>query len=343
MVRIKDIADKAGVSRGTVDRVLHGRSGVNLHTVRKIRQVIEELGYKANPAGVMLAAVKRPTKIGCLLPSVGNPFFVDIVSGLSAAEKELAGSGLTVVVKNVRGFDEPLHLGAIEELVCEGCNALLLATINSPALVKRINALVLSGIPVGCVNTDVPLSQRLFYVGTDYYKSGMTSAGMLALMDKNRQSTLIFTGSFNIFGHNERIRGFLDGLEQHGVRCDVLAKDEVMDDNDIAYEKGLRLFSRHPDVTSVLITAGGVSGVCHALLDSHLESKPRVLSFDDIPETIALLKAGVIDATITQEPFNQGYYGVKRMFDAILSNFNGENMSVILPPSLFIKENIRDA
>ena len=55
VVRIKDIASKAGVSIGTVDRVLHGRAGVRARTVEHVQAVVERLGYRPDPAAARLA------------------------------------------------------------------------------------------------------------------------------------------------------------------------------------------------------------------------------------------------------------------------------------------------
>lgn len=51
MVTIKEIADRAGVSRGTVDRVLNNRGKVNPEKEERVRRIAQELGYKPNVAG----------------------------------------------------------------------------------------------------------------------------------------------------------------------------------------------------------------------------------------------------------------------------------------------------
>jgi LacI family transcriptional regulator len=345
MVTIRDIADKTGFSRGTVDRALHGRSGVNPQTVRMVMQVAEEMGYHANTAGVLLAARKKPSRIGCLLPDVGNDFFHDVVNGLSAAQKEYSSFGLSLSIKHLRGFDETKHLQGIDELLSDGCNALLLTTINSKGIREKIDRLVDEGIPVACINTDVPESKRLFYVGTDYYQSGLTTAGLLSMMTHAPQKVMIFTGSFEIFGHNERIRGFLDGLKQHGIPFDVVYQGEALDDNVVGYKEAQEMFPLHPDVTTVFIVAGSVYGVCKGLIESRLPRNPHVFSFDDIPDTVRLLKEGVIDATVTQGPYQQGYEGVKRLFDILIEKNGGNALqkkrNLILSPLIYIKENVR--
>lgn len=75
MATIKEIAALAGVSRGTVDRVLNDRGAVNPETAEKIRKIAKELDYKPNRAGLVLAAQKKRLKLGVILFSTGNPFF----------------------------------------------------------------------------------------------------------------------------------------------------------------------------------------------------------------------------------------------------------------------------
>ena len=80
MVTIKEIAKMAGVSRGTVDRVVNGRPGVNPETEKRIRTLMEDMGFRPNAAGQMLAARKRKLRLAFLI--VHGPehvFFLDIL------------------------------------------------------------------------------------------------------------------------------------------------------------------------------------------------------------------------------------------------------------------------
>ena len=85
---IKEIAALAGVSRGTVDRALNNRGGVNREVAERIRRIAAEKDYKTNRAALALAARKKPLKIGAIFPVEGNVFFLDVIAGLRAAEEE---------------------------------------------------------------------------------------------------------------------------------------------------------------------------------------------------------------------------------------------------------------
>ena len=94
MTTIKDIADLAGVSRGTVDRVLNNRGAVNPKTAEKIMEIVQALNYRPNRAGLALAAQKKKYKIGVILFSEHNPFFDEVMTGVQNKSEELQDYGL---------------------------------------------------------------------------------------------------------------------------------------------------------------------------------------------------------------------------------------------------------
>ena len=95
MVTMKKIAELCNVSRGTVDRVLHGRGRVSEETAANIRRVAKELGYEPNPAAKALSARKTQPKVSVILPSEGNPFFDEVIRGIEEAEESYKIYGFT--------------------------------------------------------------------------------------------------------------------------------------------------------------------------------------------------------------------------------------------------------
>lgn len=339
-VTIKEVAAAAGVSRGTVDRVLHNRSGVKPEVAEQIRKIADAMGYLPNRAGKILAARKQPIKIGCFLPSIGNLFFDDVVAGFRMAEEELADFGVSVVIKEIKGYDVDVHIHAIEELIAQNCSALCLSTIDVPRIRDYVNQIVASGIPVVTVNADLSKTRRLCYVGSDYLKGGQTAAGLLSLCSLEELNLLIVTGSLQVKGHNERIRGFSCTLKNKNVPYRLVDIFESLDNDEYAYETTLKILKEHPEINCVYITAAGVAGVCKAILEMGLQRKLRVLSFDDIASTRQLLKNNVIDFTICQEPEEQGYRAINLLFDYFMEDKKNAPSSCYTNTVIKIQENI---
>ena len=119
-VTIKDIAAAAGVSRGTVDRALHGRGDVSAEVRERVLRIAEELSYRPNRAALGLAALKKAVRVGLLLPSEGNPFFDEVIRGARAAQESLSDFGAAVVLESVRGYEPKEHLRALRALAGKG-------------------------------------------------------------------------------------------------------------------------------------------------------------------------------------------------------------------------------
>ena len=95
-IRIKDIAQLAGVSVGTVDRVLHNRGRVSEDALRKVMGVLESIDYKPNLIARTLGANKT-YRIAALMPNPEqDPYWASTKSGMSQAEAEWLRYGVKV-------------------------------------------------------------------------------------------------------------------------------------------------------------------------------------------------------------------------------------------------------
>ena len=340
---IKEIAEAAGVSRGTVDRVLHNRGGVRPDIEKRVRTIAKAMGYTPNRAGRILAARKQPLNIGCFLPGVGNAFFDDILKGLQKAERELSDFGVSLLTKSIRGYDTFDHIQAIQELVDSGCNALCLCTIDTPPIRHYVNQLADYDIPIMTFNTDLTGTKRLCYVGSDYTRSGNTAAGLFSMFHKTDIHLLIITGSFRIKGHNDRIAGFTKTLKEHHIPYHLVDVLESQDDDDISYATVQACLKKHPQTNCFYITAAGVEGACRAI-EEHRRTRPNekrwVMTFDDIEPTRRLIRSGAIDFTIDQAPIEQGYQVVQKMFNYVLNGRKKAPRDFILTELIKIKENL---
>ena len=259
MATIKEIAELAGVSRGTVDRVLNNRGSVNPRTARKILEIAQALDYKPNKAGIVLAAQKKNLKIGVILFDTGNPFFDDVLEGVNRKSRELGGYNCSVLVSRV-GFDLEAQLRAMDEMVSQGVNGIVLSPYNDPLICDKINELNAREIPVITTNTDIENSSRLAYVGCNFYRSGETAAGLMHLIAGDEVYAGIVTGSSKVLCHTDRIAGFRDRIQSHYPGIRIVDTIENSDDEFESYDRTLRLLKEHPEINGLYFAAGGVYG-----------------------------------------------------------------------------------
>lgn len=340
-VTIKDIAAAAGISRGTVDRVLHNRSGVNPEVAKRVKEIADKMGFVPNKAGKILAARKQKITFAYLLPSSAKPFFDEVLKGVARAEKELSDYGVTVDTHFFKDFKTETHIKEINKIAESGYTGLCITSLDTPEVQLAVHKLVENGIPVVSVNTDVPDSGRICYVGTDYLRAGKTAAGMANFTTDGNLNILFITGSYNIRGHKERIKGFTEGLDSRSVKYTVIDTIEAQDDDECAYQKSVEYLTKNPDINCIFIAGSGCAGVCRAMNELNRKDV-NVIAFDEVPAIKEYMHSGLLKFTIGQEPELQGYMGIQRLFSWLMEEGKRTSSDYITQTIIKIQENIAE-
>ena len=339
MATIKEIADLAGVSRGTVDRVLNKRGSVNPQTAEKILEIAQALDYKPNRAGLVLAAQKKNLKLGVILFGEGNPFFDDVIAGIRHKEEELACYNCSVIIKRV-AVDTDDQIRAIDELLREGVNGIAISPTNDKRLATKVDEIHELGIPVVALNTDIKNCKRLAFVGSNYYQSGATAAGLMRLMAKNEAVYIgIVAGSSEVLCHTERIAGFKHAIE----KCEHINIVETimnLDDDFVSYDMTSQLLKEHPEINALFFAAGGVYGGCRSVLAQDRAKDMTIITFDQVETTKEMIMKDVISATICQEPFVQGSKPLDILFTYLATGELPEQEYNYTAVDIRIKENL---
>ena len=301
---INEIAEKCGVSRGTVDRVLHNRGGVSASTRKLVLETAHKMGYENNILGQALASRKKVRTIGIILCSLENVFFDDLIKGITDGLQENSAFSIEVINRYMKGYDVEKQLQLIKE-IGEQADFLIINAIDDARIVGAINMLVDNGVGVLTVNTDVSDSKRLEYIGADYFECGQIACGLIALLCGKHANVLILTGSLSLLEHRGRIRGFKQQIQKKYPNIKVEQILEHQDDEDKAYQATLSYLKKNNSVDAIFIGAAGTKGVCKALAELKMTSIP-VVACDSYPDVIRGMEKNIIDATIVQQPYLQG-------------------------------------
>lgn len=344
MVTLKQIAAMAGVSRGTVDRVVNHRGGVNEDTARKIQAIIDSVGYVPNSIGRTLAKSRKNFRLGFLIfqSTSANPFFTDVLRGVEQAARELRDFGVTVEtascgMKDTTGREQ---VECIEALVRAGVQGLAVTPFNHPRVAEKLRDLTARGIPVINVNSDLEHSGRLCYIGSDYRKAGETAGGLMGLFHRGGGQIGIVTGSPLVVCHTERESGFRKILAERYPKLAVVAREVNQDDDFISYAVTCGMLEAHPELTGLYIAAGGVYGACRAVEAMRREDRPVIVSHDKAENTLEMLRKGVITATIGQEAFRQGCEPLQILYDYLARGIAPGADAVYTRLDICIRENV---
>lgn len=317
-VTSQQIAELAGVSRGTVDRALHNRGRVNPEVAARIQKIAEELGYRPNSIGQALVRAKQGLRLGAILQSSETPTMQDVAAGARQAAEELRVSGVEVEIREIQGRDTAKLLRQMDELLEWGAGGLAIAAGNTPDLVRRIDQLHQRGVPVVTFNTDAPDSRRLCFVGMDSYRAGQTAAGLVRQMLPNGGLVLPIAGHVNNGAHYSRLRGFLDALKDESD-IQLLPFQPCFDRDDYAHEITQHTLRENPSLACVYITSNGQRGVCRAIEDERRKGRVRVVAYDLNEPNRKLLQSGDLSFVLDQVALTQGRQPLQILYHFLLN------------------------
>ena len=319
MVTIKKIAEIAGVSRGTVDRVLNNRPGVNANTYQKVKEIADRLGYEPNMAGQMLAARKKKIRLGFIVCDTPvDVFFSDVYQAARKKAEELKTYGVTVkfyLIKELSDqFIEPL-LAQTEEDDLDGIALLPLKMNSIEAFVKRMEE---KNVPMVFFNLDMEGTLRLSYVGCDYYASGRVAAGLTALAVRERGKIAVSTNFDQISpSFRQRLEGFLGELDREYPDIQIVNRDFDFVFQQGYYENILDIGRKNPDLEALYVVNPGDYSICEKISELDKEKKIKIITNDIIQKQKSLMDRGIIVATIGQQPEKQGALPLQILYDYI--------------------------
>lgn len=262
---------------------------------------------------------EEPIKIA-VLGLENNPFWVPVKQGTLDAADELADHNTQVdwIVPPGAKHTADVFGKAIETALVQDYDAI--ATIaGDSGIVPYINKAVEKGVPVATFNVETSTeNKRLFFVGADLYKQGVRAGEVMADHLNGEGKVAVMTGLFSVEGHEQRRLGFLDSLEENATDIEVVGQVETKDQNDTAYNQTTDFLNANPDLSGLYVAAGGQIGAAQALKDAGKVDQVTMICYDYIPETMEMVKEGVISGTIGQNPYAQGHDPAIRLFNYLV-------------------------
>lgn len=243
--------------------------------------------------------------------NVDLPYWQEAQAGFLDAAKMLGVQG---ELTGPATYDPHAEVGMFREIVAQHPAGICLSAARPEIFKEEIDKAMAAGIPVICVDADVPDSKRVLYIGTDNFKAGRESMKRMAGLVPGRGNIVVITisGQHNL---DDRVAGVADAMKNYPV----LKVTKILDDKgDVrsAFDQVSELIQKKEKIDGIIcLEATGGSGAAGALHRFNLEGKLPIVAFDYAPETLDWIDRGVISATVTQKPYVMSYYGLKLLDD----------------------------
>jgi LacI family transcriptional regulator len=334
---IKDIAKALNTSIGTVDRALHGRSGISPATRARVLKKAEQLGYRPNVAARSLK-LNRRLRIGAYFPEQIASFFDPLRSGVRAAAGAVIGVNVDLSFRTFPRLDE----GDLELLRADAdkkFDGILITPGNPGRIDAALHTLSTQNVAVVCVASDAPRSGRLASVTVDAYASGAVAAELFSRTISQAGQLATITGELTTLDHAEKLRGFAANLALYAPHLTLLPALESHESPKEAYRQAKALLSRKPVPLGIYISTANSLPVLQALEELNLIGGVQVITTDIFPELVPYIESGKILATLHQRPFTQG----KTAFELLvryLADGSSPQTATRLAPHIVLRSNL---
>lgn len=297
---VHDIANEAGVSLATVDRVLNGRPGVREKTVNRVQDAIRKLGYVRDTSAANLAR-KREYRFAILLPKNASQFIRTLEEAFGEASEAQLADRVSVKIISVAPNDPHAIAHALHQLKSARPDGVAIMAQETPQVRDAIARLKADGIAVAALIADLPSSERDFFVGVNSRSAGRT-AGLLIgrFVRPAKGKVLVVTNSLIARDSIERRLGFDSIMGEEFPDLEVLPSVETHDDPDRARAILHRICAAHADLAGVYAMSAGNRDILDGLRETGRLGNLVVIGHELTPGTRAALLAGEIDAVIAQ-------------------------------------------
>lgn len=339
-ITLKEIAQMAGTSIGTVDRALHDRGRINPETKEKILRIVEQLDYKPNVMASSLSK-KRKVHIGIIMSAKPEEFCSHLIHGLEDAIDEVSAYGITTEFIFSDTLSSANQMATIRK-IDDGQYDAFLVNAGSRAVGEWINQMIDKRKSVVTFNSDVESCSRLCYVGEDPYSAGLLMGNQISEVVQKVRKVALFLGFKDNYSHTERCRGVKDAVCMANPDVEFF-EFEYQDDAETARVKAMELLEKTPDIQAVFAASGtGVWGIGRAVSELQKGMRPKVFGYDVSSRLAELMDLNLCQATAFQDPYWQGFYGMKLLTEHLLLKQKITRDKYIIRTKLILKSNVRD-
>lgn len=320
-VRIKDIAQLAGVSVGTVDRVLHDRSGVSKVSRKKVEEILKQLDYQPNMYASALASNRKYT-FACLLPShSAGDYWEDVENGMQQAMKAFSDFQISLITEYYDQYEFGAFVAASNILTEVQPDGYIIVPTIEPETEEVIRRLKAQEIPYVFIDFNIPRLEPLTFYGQNARQSGYFAARIMQMLMRDSSDLVIFRqineGRLGSSQQLKREEGFQTFMQEHNPHIKIMelnlyAKQPKEDEGILD-----RFFQEHPDI-HYGITFNSKAYIIGEYMLKHERHDFHLMGYDLLGRNVACLREGLIDFIIAQQPTLQGYSCVESLCNHLI-------------------------
>lgn len=345
MVTVKDIARRAGVSLGTVDRVLHNRGKVAPDTEARVREAVKSLSYTPNVHARNLSH-GRVFVINVLIPHLESDggYWAEPYRGIQRAFARLNMNNLEIRTSFFDRYREQSFVDCVGSLASserdeEIAGGLLVAPVVSTESQNTLAEYLKQGaIPAVAFDSRLQ-SSDIPFVGQDPQQGGRVAARLATLIrdgGASVASVILGRRDLHLQARASAFRTYWSTISSGEIH-----ELSLLDGSEAEYREELttRLHDIGPDLGAVFVTNASVDLLVQALDIVGVQRHIPIIGYDLLDRNVQLLREGRVDAIISQRPETQGYEAA-HMLAQHLAFETAMDSDVLMPVEIVLPENV---
>jgi LacI family transcriptional regulator len=341
-VRIKDIAELAGVSVGTVDRVLHGRPNVSAKSKQKVENVLHSIEYKPNMYASALAT-NRQYHFYCLLPEHReDSTWSEVEEGILTSVQQLVDFHVDIKCLYFDLFNDESFLAKGQEVIDAKADGIIIMPQEPEPTRILCGKFDNAHIPYTFVDTNYINLNPLAFFGQDPMRSGYFAAHIFMMASRGANEVFVFLpmseGRVATKQIEYRQNGFLQYMKYNYPDCQIRQLNLTIEDHTENSRRFDDFFERYPNLRYG-ITFGSRAYLAGDYLAKKNRREIRIMGYDVLDRNIDCIRKGTISFLIGQHSWAQGFRCVRALFDHLVLHKEVNKLNY-MPIELLSAENI---
>jgi LacI family transcriptional regulator len=297
-VTARDVAQAAGVSTATVDRVLNGRGGVAPEKERRVLEWARRLRLDRS----LDHRAARTLRVAVLLQPRENPFHAALQAAFEAATRDFRHLNLQFRISHIDPAGSHRTVRQIEALETEH-DAIVICSAHDEGIAVALARSAARGKPIVTLATDIRGSWPHIYVGPDNWKAGRVAGDLMGrLLGPGGGEVVMVAGMLSMIGHEEREMGFRSVLRERYPEVRLLDVLQSLEQGDRAGDLVFRSLKARPGIRGIYNASAGARTVVDAIRGVGRSRDVVFITHELTDERRTLLREGLIDAVIDQNP-----------------------------------------
>lgn len=344
-IRIVDIAREAGVSTGTVDRVIHNRGRVSQKKKEQVERVLKEMNYEPNMAARMLASGKQYS-IAVVAPQFENGSYWGLVNkGISQAASELKKFNVTISFLFFNQYSVSSFNECAAEVLSGTADGVIIASLMAPEVKSLSQKLDERNVPYVYLDSLVDNQNYMSFFGSDGFTGGKIAARLLMAEIGDRADIFVATAQLPLLVESvqvdARMKGFVSYLQELDFKGRILKLDIIQGDRPGNVLRLRRLMGQCGGVMGGIMFNSRVYELAQIAdcLSCGERQRLKIAGYDAINANVEALNGGSVSFLLSQRPEIQGFGAVNSLADWLLFDKKPQPQNFV-PIDILMKENV---